>query len=257
MTTPDVPHTFAIEVEVPGTPEQVWDAIATARGISAWMLQTDLEEREGGAVTFHMGPDSASHGHVTAYDAPTRFAYEEDLAALLGRQPGEISPLATEFVVEATSGGTCVVRVVSSAFGHGADWEREFFDEMAGGWTPAFTVLRLYLARFAGQASTQLDAGTVVERPAGEAWAPLRAALGIESAGQTVDLRGAEATVEALDDHSAVLATADSLWALGAFAGVPDQAFVHVQGHLFSPDARNRVDREQPGWQAWLEELVR
>ena len=35
MTSPDVPHRFEIEVEVPGTPEQVWQAIATANGISS------------------------------------------------------------------------------------------------------------------------------------------------------------------------------------------------------------------------------
>ncbi len=41
---------------MPGTPAQVWDAIATANGISSWMMPTELEEREGGAVAFHMVP---------------------------------------------------------------------------------------------------------------------------------------------------------------------------------------------------------
>ena len=44
---------------------------------------------------------------------------------------GAVTPMVTEFLVEATSGGTCIVHVVSSAFGTGADWEQEFFDDMA------------------------------------------------------------------------------------------------------------------------------
>ena len=46
MTTPkNVPLRLAFSVEVPGTPEQVWAAIATADGISSWFLPTDVEER--------------------------------------------------------------------------------------------------------------------------------------------------------------------------------------------------------------------
>lgn len=32
------------------------------------------------------------------------------------------------------SGGSCVIRVVSSADGSGADWEDEFFADMVEGW---------------------------------------------------------------------------------------------------------------------------
>ena len=67
MTTPDIPHRFEFELTVSATPEQVWDAIASADGISAWMLRTELDPRVGGAVKFHMGPDGASEGTVTAF----------------------------------------------------------------------------------------------------------------------------------------------------------------------------------------------
>ena len=39
------------EVEVPGTPEEVWRAIATGPGISSWFVPTQVEERVGGKVT--------------------------------------------------------------------------------------------------------------------------------------------------------------------------------------------------------------
>ena len=34
-----------VEVEVPGTPEEVWQAIATGPGISSWMVPTEFEEQ--------------------------------------------------------------------------------------------------------------------------------------------------------------------------------------------------------------------
>ena len=35
-----------VEVEVPGTPEEVWQAIATGPGISSWFVPTEFEKRE-------------------------------------------------------------------------------------------------------------------------------------------------------------------------------------------------------------------
>ena len=40
-----------VEVEVPGTPEQVWQAIATGPGVSAWFVPTEVDGRVGGTVT--------------------------------------------------------------------------------------------------------------------------------------------------------------------------------------------------------------
>ena len=67
-TTPTVPYRLEFEVEVPGAPEQVWQAIATAKGLSAWFLPTQIEERRGGSLHFSMTPDMGSDGHVTAWD---------------------------------------------------------------------------------------------------------------------------------------------------------------------------------------------
>lgn len=44
-----------------------------------------------------------------------------------------VTPIATEFLIESASGGSCVIRVVTSAYGRGADWENEFFAEMVAG----------------------------------------------------------------------------------------------------------------------------
>src|SRR5262245_13737005 len=128
MSTPDVPHRLEFSVEVPGTPEQVWAAIATAKGMSAWFVPTDMEERDGGALYLHMGEEGGSPGTVAAWEPPRRLVYEEpEWATLAGQDESATTPLVSEFLVEAQAGGTCIVRVISSAFGTGAEWEDEFF----------------------------------------------------------------------------------------------------------------------------------
>ena len=73
--TEDQPPARAIElsVEVPGTPEEVWAAVATGPGISSWYVPTTVEEREGGATTSVFGPGEGMTvpGKVTAADVVT------------------------------------------------------------------------------------------------------------------------------------------------------------------------------------------
>jgi uncharacterized protein YndB with AHSA1/START domain len=146
--------------EVAATPEQVWDAIATADGISAWMVPTRLDPRVGGEVSFDLG-EFVSTGVVTAYTPDHRFAYEEPwpmtdamrdwVTTVAGHEPitddhlAAVTPIATEFLIESASGGSCVIRVVSSAYGSGADWENEFFADMAAGWVELLDHLATHL----------------------------------------------------------------------------------------------------------------
>jgi uncharacterized protein YndB with AHSA1/START domain len=149
-------HRMERTFEVAATPEQVWDAIATADGISAWMVPTRLDPQIGGEVSFDLG-EFTSTGVVTDYTPNVRFAYEEPwpIPDQVEAIPAEMiewfdtigvplsqvyqdlssaTPIATEFLIESASGGSCVIRVVSSAYGSGADWEHEFFTEMVAGW---------------------------------------------------------------------------------------------------------------------------
>lgn len=157
MTAPDqrdrVEHRMERTFEVAATPEEVWDLIATATGISRWMVPTRLEPKVGGEVSFDLG-GFWSTGVVTDYTPSRRFAYEEpwpitdpiaaDMAEWFDttgvaldqvyRDLPSVSPIATEFLIESESSGSCVLRVVSSSYGSGADWEHEFFAEMVAGW---------------------------------------------------------------------------------------------------------------------------
>src|SRR5262249_36977307 len=110
-----------VEVEVPGTPEEVWQAIATGPGVSSWFVPTEIEERDGRpvAVKAHFGPGMDSHATVTAWEPPHRFAAES------GDLGPNAPPIGTEWIVEARSGGTCVVRVVHSLFASTDDWDNQ------------------------------------------------------------------------------------------------------------------------------------
>lgn len=162
MTRSDRPHHVHHRAErrydVTATPEQVWQVIATADGISSWMVPTRLDPRVGGQVSFDLG-EFTSTGRITEYTPGTRFAFEEpwpiatrpeDIPPVMREWFGSIgvplsqvyeglaavTPIATEFLIEAASGGTCVVRLVTSAYGSGADWENEFWAEMIASSAP-------------------------------------------------------------------------------------------------------------------------
>ena len=61
-----------VEVEVPGTPEQVWQAIATGPGVSAWFVPTEVDGRVGGTETSHFGAGMDSVSTITDCGGPRR-----------------------------------------------------------------------------------------------------------------------------------------------------------------------------------------
>ena len=75
---------------------------------------------------------------VTAWEPPHRFSADsrDDM--------GPDDPtVATEWIVEARSGGTCVVRVVHSWFTSSDKWDDQF-EGHEQGWVSFFRILRLY-----------------------------------------------------------------------------------------------------------------
>jgi uncharacterized protein YndB with AHSA1/START domain len=166
-----------IEVEIlaPGTPEQVWQAVATGPGNTAWFTKTTIEERVGGALRFDFGPQGTSSGEVTAWEPPHRLGYvERDWS------PGA-PPVATELTVETRSGGTCIVRMVHSLFSSTDDWDDQL-EGFESGWPAFFEVLRLYLAHHAGMPGASFVVMERVEGDHVEVWKRFSAALGIAGA---------------------------------------------------------------------------
>ena len=163
--TPDGRRSVHAEAIVPGTPEQVWQAIATGPGISSWFVPSEVEECEGGTTVSHFGAGNSMDAvaKITEWSPPHRFAAESNDDPSLG-------PVATEWIVEARDGGTCTVRVVHSWFASTDDWDGQF-EGHTYGWIGFFKILRLYLARFAGQPCTLLQLNAAAPEPAASAWA--------------------------------------------------------------------------------------
>jgi uncharacterized protein YndB with AHSA1/START domain len=259
---PNVPLRLDLTFDLPGTPGQVWDAIATANGISAWFVPTDLEEREGGAVCFHMGEEMESSGSVTRWEPPRHLAYSEpDWAPMAGQEQAAVTPMVTEFLIEARSGGTCSLRVVSSAFGTGADWEQEFFSEMEKHWVPFFDNLRLYLTRFPGQRVTTLVAEAKAPGPVESVWKVLRDGVGVRKVGEAVEVNGLVGRAERIGtDINELLLAVDrpvpGYLLFGAYDVGDGVAHAGITGYLFSDEAPAYVERAQPGWKAWLDSLL-
>ena len=64
-----------VETEVPGTPEEVWKAIASAEGISSWFVPARIETDANGQpkqLVLHFGPgmDSVKDDHRLGSAAP-------------------------------------------------------------------------------------------------------------------------------------------------------------------------------------------
>jgi hypothetical protein len=149
--------------------------------------------------------------------------------------------------------------VVTSAFGTGADWEEEFFEEMEKGWRPFFDRLRLYLTHFPGQQATPLDVSQTLKGRAGPVFAAMRQSLGLAEVGQSVEARGLTGTVQRIGAEDALVRVTDPVPGFLAFAAwdsSEDEVSAVVRAQLFSEDAPALVERERPGWQEWLRTLA-
>ena len=232
-----------MQIEVPGTPEQVWEAISTGPGISAWFMPAEVE---GGRITFHHMAGGSSEAEVTDAEAPRRLRFTEGDGAQ-----------ATEFLVEARSGGTCVVRVVGSGFGgKGAD----------DGWTAALLGLKLYLEHFTGRQAANVLAGGQVPGPQSRAWEELQAAVGLgelaEGARVTARADGApplSGVIEGVLDTMVTLRLDEPAPGL-AFVGVggPDDetVFAILRAQYFGPEAAAIAERDEPVWRERIAERV-
>jgi len=61
-------RSIQVEVEVPGTPEQVWEAIATGPGVSSWFVPTEIDGSAGGNMVCHFAPGMDSKATITSWE---------------------------------------------------------------------------------------------------------------------------------------------------------------------------------------------
>lgn len=254
-----------MEFLVPGTPEQVWQAIATGPGMSAWFTPTKVDEHVGGAIAFDFGEENCgadtSSGTVTAWDPPVRFSYEEY------GWSGDAPPVATEVTVTSRSGDRCVVRMVHSLFSEKDDWDDEL-ESFETGWPGFFEVLKVYLKDFAGEPAALVHA--VTSRPGGDAalWSAITAALNLEGANvgdrretpsDAPRLAGVVARIHQDANSRDLMLRLDEPGQGVAVIGscmVGDEARGMATVFLYGADAADTAAAEQAKWTRWLAGLL-
>ena len=250
-------RSISVEVEVPGTPEEVWDAIASGPGISKWFVPAQIEPRVGGKMVLNFGPGMDSESEVTAWNAPHSFSAKNSD----GLGPG--SPeMATEWTVEAHSGGTCTVRVVHSLFAATDEWDNQL-GEVENGWPSFFVVLRMYLSHFRGQPGAHFQVMAPVPGTTREGWQALLDRLGVPSltAGARVQSQAGAAPLagvvekvgpESHPNQAIVRLDEPSPGAaMLSTCGMGEQSFFVGSFYFFGPKATEGLKAEKE-WQDWL-----
>lgn len=246
-----------IEVELPGSPEEVWQAIATGPGISSWFVPTEFEFKDGKPVSvkLNMGPGMESTSTLTAWEPLVRWASQSD-----GWVPG-MPPVAHEWSIQARTGGTCVLRIVSSLFSSTDDWDDQL-EATGQGWPGFFRTLRIYLTHFHGQRSAIMQCMGAYAGTEAEAWEAFTTALGVKGVAvakrfdATAGVPGFGGHVEHSSEspHDILLRLdkpCQGVCAIGAFnCGGP--IMVALSFYLYGDQAADTVAREKPLWDAWF-----
>jgi len=244
-------RSFEVEAEVPGTPEEIWQAIATGPGVTLWFTRMEIEGHVGGKVV--ADPNQAVPSTVTVWEPPHRFAYEYPEAA---------GPHAWEFTIDTQAGGSCTVRLVDSFYVSDGDWSNEI-PTAPDGWKWAFDLLILNQTHFPGQLGASVQAMWPVAGSFADSWIAMRKALGLPTltVGKEVATSGSDVPtlvgrVVTADERIGIVKVeqpATGLAWLAAGGSSEDQSHAMIHINLFGPDAEAVAAREQPIWQAWLE----
>ena len=247
-------RSIELEVEVPGTAEEVWQAVATGPGISSWYVPHTVEERAGGSAmaSFGPGPEMQIPGRVAVWEPPRRICFDG----------GEgVDGLTFEWTVEPQGNDRCVVKLVNTGFGQGGEWDAQY-DAMVEGWGLFLSNLRLHLEHFGGQTAVSVLPTAMGTSSRDEQWAELTTALGIPSApgvGERIEANSPDApplagtVVEAGPYRIALLldepAPGTGFVAVESFG---EQAGASVWLYLYGADGAEAAERDGPLWQDWL-----
>jgi uncharacterized protein YndB with AHSA1/START domain len=250
-----------MEFVVPGTPEQVWQAMATGPGNAAWFTRATIEERAGGEIRFDFGGGATSSGEVTAWEPPHRFAYVES-----GWMEGA-PPVATEITIAGRSGGQSVVRMVHSLFASTDDWDDQL-EGFEAGWPSFFDVLRIYLSGFDGKKAASFQAFVNSDGDPLAVWTRLTEALGLTAANVGEQrstpplpqaLSGVVESVQQDRRQRLILMRLDTPTPGAALLGICRHG-AHVMASVslffYGDDADATAAASEPRWRDWLGQVV-
>jgi hypothetical protein len=224
------------EIELPATPDEVWRAIATGPGLTAWFGPMEAPE-----------PDSPA---VTAWEPGRRLEVRPPAGP-------DGSTHAFEYVISTRAGSTWL-RFVHSGIA-GDDWSDEYGDTTASGWDMYLQTLAAYLRHFADRPATFVAAEAPPSSAGADAWPRLLRALGVaEDArpGEPVTLapaapRPVDGVLDYLTPGFLGVRTADALY---RFHGRPGLGMpVAVGHHVYGETVDGALLTKR--WQAWLDEI--
>lgn len=246
-----------MEFLTPGTPEQVWEAMATGPGNAAWFTRGEIEGRVGGEFKLEFAPGMSTSGEVTFWEPPRRFGYVEH-----GWAQGA-PPVATEITITGRAGDKCVVRMVHSLFASTDDWDDQL-EGFESGWPGFFAVLRTYLAHFAGQKADVVGAMAPTGSDLVTSWSRLLNEIGYsganvgerrEGTGEPEALSGIVEMIHQEPDKRGILVRLDGPSPGIALIGAFEKAgFVtaSVTRYIYGENARDAAASLGPRWREWL-----
>ena len=251
---PNGRRSIQVEVEVPGTPEEVWRAIGTGAGISSWFVPSKMEERLGGELVCSFAPGMDSRAKITAWQPPNHMAAES-------RDYGPHTPaMATEWNVEAKSGGTCIVRVVHSLFADTDDWDNQLTG-LESGWPAFFAILKIVLTHYRDMTVLGIQEPSFTSGSGEAVWAKLAGALGLtgavvgEKRSSTAGVPPVAGTVAYVKHNEIIVHLEKPAPGAGMFYAMPcgGPIWAGVNFYLFGKEAAETVQRVRPLWRAWMD----
>jgi len=158
-------HDYTIEIDA--TPEQVWEAIATAAGVASWFAPiVRVEPGEGGSMYIEWGPGMGYTQRIDVWEPNSHLRVSGD------RGEGA-PPIVVDYYVE-TKGGHTVLRLVHSGFGPEASFDGEY--EATGAAWPVFLKMLKHSAEQGVGRCRNITVFRVLEVPRDESWARILAA---------------------------------------------------------------------------------
>jgi uncharacterized protein YndB with AHSA1/START domain len=242
-----MPQPFEIDlnIDVDASPEEVWEAISTSRGMDSWFLgHIEIEPRQGGDVKWSVG-GYTSNATVDTWDPPNR------IVTSMPEDP-EGSRHRFDYTVTSREGGGSNVRYVHSGM-LGGDWEAEY--EAMGEGDPMYLFkLAQYLGHFKGRFAATVDLFGPNVPDTDVVMSGYRRALGLGdelAVGDKVSLTpenlpSIDGEVDALSVHFLGVISDDAIYRF--IHGFQGQTMV---GHHFFAEGADR-DKLIADWQSWL-----
>lgn len=168
-------NSIALHAPVPA----VWRALTEAEGLKRWFgLDARVEPGVGGSIWISFGAGSDGASAITIWE-PNRHLRTE-----MPGPPGS-EPFAVDYILE-TRGDTTVLRLVTSGFGAGSDWD-EMYDGMDAGWSYFLVTLQLALEQHGETPRAMALERRRVGGTRAEAWLRLREGMGVSPAAKVGD----------------------------------------------------------------------